>query len=124
MKIAIPVNEDNGLQSTICEHFGHTPYFAFVDLEKNEIKVIKIIVNPFENHAPGEVPGFVNENGAQVMVARGMGGRAVSFFEQFGIQVIKGVDGNIENIIKRLVEGNLISEDSYEPSDKNHNHNC
>jgi len=124
MRIAIPVNENNGLKSTICEHFGHTPFFAFVDLDKEKIEKIDIVKNPFESHAPGEIPTFIKENKANIMVSRGMGGRAVSFFEQFGIKVIKGAYGSVEEIIKKMIEGNLMSIDSYEPPDKEHHHDC
>ena len=33
MKIAVPVLSDNGLDSIISEHFGHTTYFEFVEIE-------------------------------------------------------------------------------------------
>jgi predicted Fe-Mo cluster-binding NifX family protein len=47
MRIAISAESNNGLDSTIAQHFGRCPYFAFVDIEGNEIKGINILENPF-----------------------------------------------------------------------------
>ncbi len=33
MNICIPVNEDKGLQSPVCAHFGSAPAFMIVDTE-------------------------------------------------------------------------------------------
>jgi len=68
------------------QHFGRCPYFALVDMEGNEVKEIKVIENPYyAGHEVGQVPGFIHEQGANVMLSGGMGGRAIQFFTQFGI---------------------------------------
>jgi cation diffusion facilitator family transporter len=36
-RIAIPINEDSGLDSSACLHFGSAPYFAFVEVEEGQI---------------------------------------------------------------------------------------
>jgi predicted Fe-Mo cluster-binding NifX family protein len=36
-RIAIPINEDSGLDSLVCLHFGSAPYFAFVEVEEGQI---------------------------------------------------------------------------------------
>jgi len=38
MRIAIPCINDDGLNSEISMHFGRSPYYAFIDIEDNEIK--------------------------------------------------------------------------------------
>nr|WP_258001643.1 NifB/NifX family molybdenum-iron cluster-binding protein [Mesotoga sp. Brook.08.YT.4.2.5.1] len=73
MKIAIPIVDNNGLKSKISEHFGHSPFFAFVTVENNEIVSHEIEANPFEQHEPGEIPGYVKSKGADVIITRGMG---------------------------------------------------
>lgn len=122
MKIAIPVMNSDGLKSVISEHFGHAEYFAFVDVENKEIKNIEIEANPFEEHDPGQIPSYVNDKGANVLIARGMGGRAKTFFAQFGIDTVTGASGVLGEIITAYVNGNLGSVD-YEPTDKHLHHN-
>ncbi|NUU96590.1 dinitrogenase iron-molybdenum cofactor biosynthesis protein [Marinitoga sp. 1135] len=120
MKIAIPVLEDNGKSSPISEHFGHAPYFAFITLNDNSYEV-EVIKNPLEEHGPGDIPNYLNDKGVNMLVVRGIGGRAIAFFEQFGIQVIRGADGTVEEIIEALKEHKLIDRE-YEVKEKFHNH--
>jgi cation diffusion facilitator family transporter len=36
-RIAVPIVEDKGLESSVNLHFGNAPYFAFIDVEKDQI---------------------------------------------------------------------------------------
>jgi predicted Fe-Mo cluster-binding NifX family protein len=108
MRIAISVESNNGLESTVAQHFGRCPYFALVDLEGNEVKEINILENPFfGGHQVGQVPGFIHEQGANVMLSGGMGGRAIQFFDQFGIDVATGARGTVKEAVTDYLAGNL-----------------
>lgn len=121
MKIAIPVLNDNGGNSRISEHFGHAPYFAFVDVNEHEYE-ITVEKNPLEdNHNPGEIPNYVHEKNVNVMVVRGIGGRAIQFFQQLGIEVYRGAAGTVSEIVEEYIKGNIEDKD-YEVSEKHHNH--
>ena len=79
MKIAITAENNNGLESTVAHHFGHAPYFILVDVENGEVTASQSVGNPFLNgHAPGQVPGFIKEQNADVMLSGGMGGPSSS----------------------------------------------
>lgn len=117
MKIAIPVLENNGEQSNISEHFGHAPFFAFVELGENKEYSVQIEVNPLSSHGPGDIPRYVSEKGAKILIARGIGGRAIDFFNQFGIEVIRGASGNIEQIMQSLLQ-NQLKDFNYQVKDK------
>ncbi len=108
MRIAISVETNNGLDSTIAQHFGRCPYFALVDLEGNEVKEINVLENPFfAGHEVGQVPGFIHEQGANVMLSGGMGGRAIQFFTQFGIETATGACGTVKETLAEYLAGNL-----------------
>jgi len=108
MRIAISAESNNGLDSTIAQHFGRCPYFAFVDIEGNEIKGINILENPFfAGHEVGQVPGFIHEQGVDVMLSGGMGGRAIQFFTQFGIDTATGARGTVKEAVTEYLAGNL-----------------
>lgn len=109
MKIAITIETNEGLDSTVAQHFGHAPFFALVDVENGEITATEVVANPFaEKHQPGEVPGFIKKQNASVMLSGGMGGRAIQFFEQAGIEAATGARGSVRQALENYLGGNLI----------------
>jgi len=121
MKLAIPVLDNNGKYSRISEHFGHAPFFAFVEVNGNDYDV-SVEANPMaESHGPGQIPNYVNEKNVDVMVVRGIGGRAIQFFEQLGIEVYRGAAGSVSEIVEEYIKGNIEDKD-YEVKDKHHHH--
>ncbi|MFX1259148.1 MAG: NifB/NifX family molybdenum-iron cluster-binding protein [Promethearchaeota archaeon] len=106
MKIAI--STDSGKVSA---HFGRAPEFTFVTIENN--KVIKKEILPNPGHSIGSIPQFINAQGANCMITGGMGPRAVQFFNQYNINVIVGVTGDIDNIIEKYLDGRLSSGESF-----------
>lgn len=108
MRIAISVETNNELESIVAHHFGRCPYFAIIDLEDRDVKTVQVIDNPFYNgHQPGQVPGFIKEQNADVMLSGGMGGRAIEFFRQFGIETATGADGTVRQSLERYLGGEL-----------------
>ena len=107
-KIALACEDNNGLNGQISQHFGRCPSYLIVDVEGNEIKKSDIISNPYyENHIPGMVPKFISEQGASVMIAGGMGPRAIDMFSDFGIEVVTGAIGNVGNVLKAYLQGEI-----------------
>ncbi len=104
MKVVIPVLEDRGWDSPISEHFGHAPYFAIVDVDAGSLQVVP---NPLPEHGPGDLPRWVASQGASVLVVRGIGRRAIDHFASLGIQVIRGADGTVRQIVEALKAGGL-----------------
>lgn len=108
MRIAVSVETNNELESVVAHHFGRCPFFAIVDLENRDVKTVQVIDNPFYNgHQPGQVPGFIHEQKANVMLSGGMGGRAIEFFQQFGIEAATGADGTVRQSLERYLGGEL-----------------
>ena len=108
MRIAFSAESKNGLESHISHHFGRCPAYVLVDLEGDQVKSIDAIDNPFfQGHEPGMVPSFIHEQGVNVMISGGMGRRAIDFFEQFGIGVATGAQGNVQFALQAYLEGNL-----------------
>jgi len=107
MRIAIPCSNNNGLESEISMHFGRSPYYAFVDVEGDEIKSFEVVPVPFAEHGPGDLPNFVKENGGDVVISYGMGGRAVDFFNQLNIEVVTGASGNVKDAVESFIKGDI-----------------
>ncbi|AEC52629.1 Dinitrogenase iron-molybdenum cofactor, NIF B/Y/X related protein [Pyrococcus sp. NA2] len=104
MRLAIPAEDDRGLESKVSMHFGKARYFVFVDVDDNEIKGFEVIEVPFEEHEPGDLPNFVKEHGGDVVLAYGMGRKAISYFTELGIQVITGVYGSIKDVVRAFID--------------------
>ena len=100
MKICI--SSDSGIVSA---HFGRAPEFTFITIENNEVVEKEVLQNP--GHTVGSIPKFVNDQGAKCMIAGGMGPRAVDFFNQYGIEVIMGVSGKIDDVVREILDGTL-----------------
>ncbi len=104
-KIAIGVLDANGLEAQVSPHFGRCPYFALADVEGKEVLGVEMISNPFyPNHEPGQIPEFIHRQGAQVMLAGGMGGRAVAFFREYGVEPATGAAGVTRTLSRWRVE--------------------
>ena len=83
MKFAVPLAEGK-----LTTHFGQCQQFAILDVE-NSVIVNKDFLTP-PPHEPGVLPKWLHELGANVIIAGGMGQRAVMMFNQAGIEVITG----------------------------------
>ena len=108
MRIAISLETNDGLNSVVAHHFGRCPFFALVDMNEKEIQATEVIDNPYySGHQVGEVPKFIHEQKADVMLSGGMGGRAIQFFQQFGIQAATGATGTLRSALDDYLGGGL-----------------
>ncbi|KPJ78769.1 MAG: ATPase [Deltaproteobacteria bacterium SG8_13] len=83
MKFAIPI-----VDGKLTAHFGHCKEFALVDVEENRITKKETLAPP--PHEPGVLPRWLHQLGADVIIAGGMGQRAISLFAEKNIEVIVG----------------------------------
>jgi predicted Fe-Mo cluster-binding NifX family protein len=108
MRVAISADDSNGLDSVVSPHFGRCPYYVLVDLDGREVSQVNAVENPaYGQHRPGQVPGFIKSHGADVMLAGGMGRRAIGFFQQYGIQAATGATGTVRHALEQYLGGEL-----------------
>jgi Mrp family chromosome partitioning ATPase/predicted Fe-Mo cluster-binding NifX family protein len=102
-KIAIPLAE--GL---LTAHFGHAAEFAIVHVEEKEIKKKELIEPP--PHEPGVLPKWLGELGVDVIIAGGMGQKALSLFGENGIKVMTGAPSlSPEELVAQYVADTLVT---------------
>jgi predicted Fe-Mo cluster-binding NifX family protein len=107
-RIALACEDNQGLGGQISQHFGRCPYYLIVEVEGLEIVKTETVNNPYYNsHSPGMVPKFINEQGANVMIAGGMGPRAIDMFTSLGIEAVSGATGNVGNILQAYLRGEI-----------------
>lgn len=106
MKFAIPLAEGK-----LTAHFGHCQEFSIIEVENNQIKNKEILVPP--PHEPGVLPRWLHEMGANVIIAGGMGQRAVDLFSQNSITVIVGASSlEPEALVKSYLDKTMIIGDN------------
>jgi predicted Fe-Mo cluster-binding NifX family protein len=110
IRVAVSADDRDGLDSVVSPHFGRCPYFVLVDLDSCDVRKVTAVENPYHGrHQPGQVPQFIREQGADVMLTGGMGGRAIGFFEQYGIQAVTGASGTVRRSLEQYLGGALRS---------------
>jgi predicted Fe-Mo cluster-binding NifX family protein len=108
MRIAISADDNRGLDSVVSPHFGRCPYYVLVDLEDRQVRQVGAVENPYYGyHQPGQVPGFIESQGADVMLAGGMGRRAIALFQQCGIEAVTGASGTVHHALEQYLGGVL-----------------
>ncbi len=107
MKIALPVADGQ-----LCMHFGHCQAFAVVEVDDNGNIVNTEMLTP-PAHQPGVLPPWVAEQGAGLVIAGGMGARAINLFNQAGVDVIVGAPpAPPEKLVSDYLAGKLQTSDN------------
>ena len=105
MRICVPTMGEKGLDETVGEHFGRVPFYTVFDTETEEIEVFS---NTSEHMGgTGLPPDIIAEHNVDTMLCGGLGGRAISLFEQKGIMVYVGAHGTVRDSLKLLKDGKL-----------------
>ena len=108
MRIAFASEDKMGLNGEVSAHFGRCPYYTFLEVEDGKVEKWEVLDNPYHgNHVPGKVPEFIHSCKADVMIAGGMGPRAIDFFDGFGIEAVTGAFGKIEDALHAYLSGEL-----------------
>lgn len=94
----------------VSPHFGRCSAYTIVDIEDNKVIKKEVLNNP--GHSPGFLPEFLHQKGVNCIICGGIGQRAISFLKQYGIEVILGIEGKINDVIEKLIEGKLVSGES------------
>lgn len=72
-----------------CQHFGHCERFAIIETTDGAVTSSCMVTPP--EHQPGLYPRFLAEQGVTVVLAGGMGQKALQLFAQQGIEVLMGM---------------------------------
>jgi len=102
MKFAIPTAEGK-----LTAHFGHSQEFVLLHVEENRITKKEVLTPP--PHEPGVLPRWLHDLGTDVIIAGGMGHRALELFSQNNIRVITGAacltpEDLVEQYLKNSLE--------------------
>lgn len=119
IRIAIPA-ADGRLHG----HFGGCREFALVDADAQNRVVLATQTVPAPPHQPGAFPRWLREQGVGVVIAGGIGKRALDNFSLHGIAVHAGeINARIEVLVAAYLAGQLTgSPIGYEHHGHEHGH--
>ena len=105
-KIAVPT-----INGRFSQHFGGADRFAIFEVDEKARKIVSSVSAVPPPHEQGSFPTWLKQQGVNAIMAGGMGPRAVTMLEDFGIQVVLGIAGGgaPETLVQSFIEGNLAS---------------
>jgi predicted Fe-Mo cluster-binding NifX family protein len=106
MNICIPVDEDNGLQSPVCAHFGSAPAFMIVDTDSGSCRAI---LNTTQHHGRGmcmPLQSLQSEH-TDAMVVGGIGMGALNKLSAAGIRVYVSEHPTVAETVAAFKAGTL-----------------
>jgi predicted Fe-Mo cluster-binding NifX family protein len=106
MKVCIPVDEDRGLDSLVCEHFGSAPAFLVVDTTSGDSQAIP---NANRHHGHGMCQPLRALAGVEIdgMVVGGIGMGAVNKLTAAGVAVYESSFPTVRETLGALAAGTL-----------------
>ncbi len=103
IKVAIPV-----AQGRLCQHFGHSEQFALLNVDLQNKRILNTEYLDPPPHEPGVLPEWLAEKETELVIAAGMGAKALDIFQKKGVWVVTGAgEGSAEEIVQAYLEGNL-----------------
>ena len=103
MKIVIPSADEK-----LCGHFGHCEYFTFVEINPETKEILNIEKKVPEEGISCQSASWIATQGANVILAGGMGGRPMAIFAQNGVKVIAGCpELEIETVVNQFLNDSL-----------------
>lgn len=110
MRIAIPVQNIDGLKSKVSAHFGRAVGFIVYDKETEEVEAV---TNTSEHMGgTGKPPELIKDSDVDLVLCSNLGGRAVEMFKQMGIDVCVNASGTAADAIEAWSKGELTMANS------------
>ncbi|OGW35696.1 MAG: diguanylate cyclase [Nitrospirae bacterium GWD2_57_9] len=106
MKVCFPVQQNEGIDSKVYNHFGSAPLFILVDTESGALSQIN---NGDQHHAHGACNPLKALDGQKIdaVVVGGIGGGALSRLNQSGVRVYRAQSVTVRENLSRYADKNL-----------------
>lgn len=112
MKVAVAATE-KGIDGEIAGHFGNATHFVVAEIKQGKVKSENLAESPHAGqHVPGALPNFIKGLGVDAVIVCGIGPMAIKYFNDYGIKLIMGVEGNVKDILEQYAAGKLEGEEN------------
>jgi predicted Fe-Mo cluster-binding NifX family protein len=107
--IAVPSMHPGGLDAMRSGHFGHCDVFTLIHLEEGQIRNVSVVHNPPHQQGGCQAPvSLLHQSQAHALIVGGIGMRPLMGFQQVGIDVYYGPEGEtVGAVIDHLLQGKL-----------------
>lgn len=109
-KIAIPVDDKQGLRSEISDHFGRANYFALVSIDEKEIEDVELKENEFKEkkvRAGLAVSHFIAGEKIDILVTKQIGEISFHVLRDHLVDVYKAEGQRVQEIVDSFVDDKL-----------------
>ncbi len=102
MKVAIPTRGGQ-----VDDHFGHCEYYTIFTIDEGQVIYTETMKAPEGCGCKSGVAPLLANQGVNVLLAGSMGMGALNVLEQHGIEVIRGCQGDVQQLIAEFLKGLL-----------------
>lgn len=102
MKIAIPTRDGH-----VDDHFGHCAYYTIIEIIDGKVTGTSRLASPEGCGCKSGIAPVLRQMGISVMLAGNMGQGAKNVLEAQRIEVIRGCNGKIEDLVTSFLNGEV-----------------
>lgn len=106
IRIAVATGKNGGLDDRVSDVFGRTDTFTLIDVDKGQIKNVKILKNPAVSYEHGAGPIVVKtlvDLGVNIVIGSELGPGALALIKQHNISMVKVNRGTlVSDAIKKV----------------------
>ena len=102
MKIAVPTREGR-----VDDHFGHCAYYTIFEVVDSRIVNVSKMASPEGCGCKSGIAPVLRQMGVTLMLAGNMGQGAKNVLEAQRIEVVRGCSGDVEELVKSYLAGNV-----------------
>ncbi len=118
MKIAVPTKDGNRID----DHFGHCEFYTIYTIsDNNEVAEKQTLESPQGCGCKSNIAYDLAEMDVKIMLAGGIGEGAINKLASQKIKVIRNCKGDVDNLVKEYLVGNLIDGGLSCAAHANHN---
>jgi predicted Fe-Mo cluster-binding NifX family protein len=102
MKIAVPTRDGR-----VDDHFGHCAYYTIFEVIDSQVVNVSKMASPEGCGCKSGIAPVLRQMGVTLMLAGNMGQGARNVLEAQRIEVIRGCSGDVEELVKSYLAGNV-----------------
>ena len=108
MHICFPINEDQGMDSTLCPHFGSAPQFLIVDTDTGATRALPNMTHQHGHGSCRPLDSFAGERLDGIVVS-GIGRGALERLQAAGVEVYLAEHETVASAVAAFKAGGLRS---------------
>lgn len=120
-RIAIPTHNE-----MVEQHFGHSKEYTILSIDNYRNVVHSETIPVKDSVCKSDMAALLKQKGVTALLVGGMGTGAYQAFQRYGINVVRGCNGNVLEVVKNYLAGKIQDSNTACTHDHHHNefHDC